>query len=91
MHGTNKFEEKNGPKMANIVKYCLNKLIVILMSENIQNISLPNILDKSALCRSGFSSAKRLRSILAQTMKAFMGLLMRSSFFLLDSEVGLEG
>ena len=40
---------------------------------------LPSILLRSALWRSGFSSASRLRSVLAQTMKAFMGRRMRAS------------
>lgn len=38
---------------------------------------LPSILLRSALCKSGFSSASRFRSALAQTMKAFMGRLIR--------------
>lgn len=45
-----------------------------------QDIHLPNILLRSALCKSGFSSASFLRSTLAQTMKAFMGRRMRCSF-----------
>ena len=43
------------------------------------NIFLPSILLSSALCRSGFWTARRFRSSLAHTMKAFMGLLMRGS------------
>lgn len=38
---------------------------------------LPSILLRSALWRSGFSSAIRFRSFLAQTMKAFIGRRMR--------------
>lgn len=41
--------------------------------------SLPNILLSSALWRSGFWTASRLRSSLAHTMNAFMGRLIRGS------------
>ena len=39
----------------------------------------PSILLRSALCRSGFSSASRLRSTLAHTMNAFIGRRTRCS------------
>ncbi len=40
---------------------------------------LPSILLSTALCRSGFWMARRLRSSLAHTMKAFIGLLILDS------------
>lgn len=43
---------------------------------------LPNILLRSALCKSGFSSANFFRSTLAQTINAFIGRRMRASFAL---------
>lgn len=42
-------------------------------------LSSPSILLRTALCRSGFCSASRFLSSLAQTMKAFMGLRIRCS------------
>lgn len=47
------------------------------------NVNLPSILLRSALWRSGFSSANFLRSTFAQTMNAFIGRRIRCSFRLL--------
>lgn len=46
-------------------------------------VNLPSILLRSALWRSGFSSANFLRSTFAQTMNAFIGRRIRCSFRLL--------
>lgn len=51
--------------------------------------SSPSILLSSALCRSGFCTAKRFLSSFAHTMKAFMGRRMRLS--LLFSPGGQRG
>lgn len=48
-----------------------------------RSTNLPSILLRSALWRSGFSSANFLRSTFAQTMNAFIGRRIRCSFRLL--------
>lgn len=50
---------------------------------NISCIHLPSILLRSALWRSGFSSANFLRSTFAQTINAFIGRRIRCSLRLL--------
>lgn len=53
-------------------------ILIEIIIKNDDSIS-PSILLSSALCRSGFWTASRLRSSLAHTMNAFMGRLMRGS------------
>lgn len=58
---------------------CELLLLLLIIVIIIIIFSSPNILLSSALCRSGFCTARRLRSSLAQTMNAFIGRLIRGS------------
>lgn len=81
----------NGDNLSNMKNYFYKRKLknvrfhrkcseIFFYMERIEH--LPNILLRSALCRSGFSSANFLRSTLAHTMNAFIGRRMRASFAL---------